>query len=167
MKQRRTTKFRTFLLVDIDQAIRYLLRNDEVTSNVTEMIVKQILDTESKETTSSVQSGQQSQGRGKFSKLLLVGAVVGLGYVLKSKSKSMNKVVSKTTNQAHSIADKIAKRSGEMAHQTEAITEHAAQRIQERGETAADQVEAGTKEAAEQVDKRGEMAADQVQKSGE
>ncbi|WP_227778051.1 hypothetical protein [Haladaptatus pallidirubidus] len=158
---------RTFLLVDINQAIRYLLGNDRATSSNTEQIAKQALNTEAKEMTSSAQPEQKSEGQSTVSKLLLVGTVIGLGYILKSKSKAMNKVVSKTTDQAHSIADKTTKRSDEMAQQTKAVAGQAAQRIQERGETAADQVEAGTKEAAEQVDKRGEIAADQIQEGSE
>ncbi len=158
---------RAFLLVDIGQAIKYLFGSGGTTSEVAERTVEKVLDTETDEATTSARVNQKSQGRGVLSKLLLVGVVVGLGYLLKSRSESTGEVVSKTTDRARSLADETARRSGEVAQRTEAVTGQVAERIQEKGETAADQVETGTKEAADQVEEGGEMAADQVQEGSQ
>lgn len=158
---------RTFLLVDVGEAVRYLRGRNGRTSEVAEKTVEKAIDAGSDETTTSTSPAQESQGRGMLSRLLLVGVVVGLGYLLKSRSGSVDEAVSKTTEQLHSVADKTAVRSGEVAQRTEAVVGQAAEGIQETGEMAADQVETGTEEAADRVRESGETAADQVQEGGQ
>lgn len=158
---------RTFLLVDVGEAVRYLRGRNGKTSEVAEKTVEKAIDAGSDETTTSTSPAQESQGRGMLSRLLLVGAVVGLGYLLKSRSGPVDEAVSKTTEQLHSVADKTAVRSGEVAQRTEAVVGQAAEGIQETGEMAADQVETGTEEAADRVRESGETAADQVQEGGQ
>ncbi|WP_433623589.1 hypothetical protein [Halomicrococcus sp. NG-SE-24] len=161
---------RAFLLVDIGQAVRYFLGRDSRTSNVAEKTVEKALEARSDEatvSTSPTQETRERQSGGTLSKLLLVGVVVGLAYLLKSRSGSVDEAVGKTTEQLHSVADKTAVRSGEVAQRTEAVVGQAAEGIQETGEMAADQVETGTEEAADRVRESGETAADQVQEGGQ
>ncbi|WP_137284930.1 hypothetical protein [Halorussus salinisoli] len=145
---------RTFLLVDLGAAMRYLRGRrggSEAAEALTELAPEVELEAESDE---------GGQGRGVLQRLFLLGVVVGLGYVLSRRSESMGQVVSQATDRARSVADQAEMRSGEMAGQTEAAAGEAADRIEETGGAVTD-------EAADRVREGGEMAADHVQESGE
>lgn len=147
-----------FLLIDITEAIRDLLGEEETKSKTAERTLKKAVDTEPDKATTSTQS--DDQGRGILSKLLLLGAVVGVGYVLKSRSGSMdkNKILRKVSDQAQSVADETTKRSSKIAERTGTVTEQTSEKIQQGGETAADQVQEEGQKAADQINKAAETA---------
>lgn len=150
---------RTFLLIDVGAALKYLLRTNRTTSD----IVGKTLETDlamDTQTNKDIRLDQERQRGGVLSKLLLIGAIVGLGFVLRSRMESMNKVVSKVTDQAHSVANETARRSGEAAHRMEAVTGQVAEKMQEGGERAADQVQEGGQKTADQIDEAADTAED-------
>lgn len=149
---------RAFLVVDVGAAVNRLLRGRGGPSEAAETLVEPALE---------IETGEGRQGRGTLSKLFLAGVVVGLGYVLRSRSGSVGKVVDTATQRAQTVADETARRSGEIAQRTTAVTGQVAGRIEESGEMAAERIEQTGEMAAERIEGGGEMAADRIQESGE
>ena len=179
---------RPFLLVDLAAALDYLRGTRGGTGRLLADGVERTLLSQSSEAESRRARGGRSRGesrrgspdgernrRGESSgsgtsvlpRLFLVGAVVGLAYVLRKRSGSVDEVASKATDRARSVADRTARRSGEAAGRAETMTDEAADTIRERGETAAEAVQEGSETAAEQVEEGGERAADQIEGAGE
>ncbi|NHN59737.1 MULTISPECIES: hypothetical protein [Halorussus] len=163
---------RPFLLVDLKAVLDYVRGNRGKTTEIAEGHVEEAIQTATddggrRRDESRGRDGGESDGRGALSKLFLLGAVVGLGYVLRKRSDSVGQAVSQATDRAREVADETAMRSGEAAQRTEAVAGEAADRIEESGEMAADRVQEGSETAAEQVREGGEMAADRVEEGGE
>jgi len=146
---------RTFLLVDLGAAMGYLLGDRGSRSNGTESIAEMVPEPASQSRT-EIRTKQESGGRSTLSRLFLLGAVVGIGYVLRTRMGSMDRVVDEATERARTVADETAMRSGEIAGRTETVSREAADRIEGTSET-----------AAERVEETGEMAADEIEKAGE
>lgn len=144
---------RPFLVVDLGVVLDSLRGNRGGATEAIEHTVEETAQTRASE-------GQRGSGRGMLSKLFLVGAIVGLGYMMRKRSGSVGQTVTKATDRAREIADQTEIRSGEVAQRTEAVTGQAADKIEQQGETVAD-------EAADRVRESGEMAADRVQEGGE
>ncbi|MFC4550883.1 MULTISPECIES: hypothetical protein [Halorussus] len=158
---------RPFLLVDLGAALGYLRGKRGGTTETVANSVEETLETrmESSDRGRSGRSG--GGGRSILSRLFLVGAVVGLAYVLRKRSGSVDELASKATDRARSVADETARRSGEAAGRAETVTDEAADTIRERGEMAAETVQEGSEKAADRVEEGGERAADQIEGAGE
>ena len=152
---------RAFLVIDVGAAAKRILRGRGAPTEAAEL-VEPALDID-------VEAEKGSQGRGTLSRLFLLGVVVGLGYVLRSRSESgsVGEVVDTATERAQAVADETARRSGEIAQRTTAVTGQVADRIEQTGETAAERVEETGEMAADRIEETGEMAADTIQEGGE
>jgi hypothetical protein len=146
---------RTFLLIDLGALVGYLFGNRGSNGGGAEALA-QMVPEQAVETTASMETEQDSGGRGILSKLFLLGAVVGLGYVLRTRMGSMDRVVEEATDRAQTVTDEGVMRMGETAGRTEVAADEAADTIEEAGEM-----------AAERVEETGEMAADQMESAGE
>lgn len=156
---------RTFLLIDLGAAMGYLLGNrgnSDGAGAVAEMVSEPASDVEAE-----LDTGQQSGGRSTLSTLFLLGAVVGIGYVLRTRMGSMDEVVDQATERARTVSDEAAMRMGETAGRTETAAQQAADTIAETGEMAGEQIQEGSETAADRVEEGGEQAADQMQGAGE
>lgn len=153
---------RAFLVIDVGAAAKRLLRGRGGPTEAVETLVEPALDIEG-------EAEKGSQGRSTLSRLFLLGVVVGLGYVLRSRSGSgsVGEVVDTATERAQTVADETARRSGELAQRTTAVTGQVAERIEQTGETAAERVEETGEMAADRIEEGGEKAADTIQESGE
>ena len=158
---------RTFLLIDLGAAIGYLLGDRGSRSDGTEAIAEMVPESTIESGTEIQIEDQQSGGRSTLSKLFLLGAVVGLGYVLRTRMDSMDQIVDQATERARTVTDDAAMRSGEAAGRTETMAQEAADTIEETGEMAAERIQEGSEMAAERVEEGGEQAADQMQGAGE
>ena len=161
---------RTFLLIDLGAAMGYLLGDRGSTSNGTESIAEMVPESTSGAGTEiqiQDQQSEQSGGRGTLSKLFLLGAVVGIGYVLRTRMGSMDRVVDKATERARTVSDEAAMRSGEAAGRAETVSQEAAETIEETGERAAERIQEGSEMAADRVEEGGQQAADQMESAGE
>lgn len=150
---------RAFLVIDVGAAANRVLRGRGAPSEAAELV----------EPALNIEAEEGGQGRGTLSKLFLLGVVVGLGYVLRSRSESgsVGEVVDTATERAQTVADETARRSGELAQRTTAVTGQVADRIEQTGETAAERVEETGEMAADRIEESGEMAADTIQEGGE
>ena len=95
-------------------------------------------------------------GRGLITSLLVVGAVVAVGYLLRSR-----------TDVFDTLASGVAKKTGMAAEETEAMADEAAERVAVGGETVADRIETGGEEMAEAVEEGGEEMAEEFEEAGE
>jgi hypothetical protein len=146
---------RTFLLIDLGAAVGYLLGNRGSKSGNAGAIAEMVSEPASQSRT-EIGTEQQSGGRSTLSKLFLLGAVVGIGYVLRTRMGSMDRAIDEATERARTVADETAMRSGEIAGRTETVSRETADRLEGTSET-----------AAERVEEAGEMAADEIEKAGE
>ena len=151
---------RTYLLVDLGAVAGKMLGRRSASVDGSEPIAELAPEPEPTK-------GGRGQGRSTLSRLFLLGAVVGIGYMMRKRSGSMNEVVDKATERAREVADQTAMRSGEMAGRTETASKQAAEQIQETGESAAERIQEGSEKAAERVEEGGEQAADQMEGAGE
>lgn len=136
---------RPFLLVDLRPLFRYLRRGEREVPAIGEAAT---------ELARSADVEQQSDGGGgTLSKLFLLGIVVGLGYALRSRSRSRGGSV-----------DETAQRTAEEA---ETLADRAANTIQRRGEVAATRIEEGSEALAERIETTGEQTAEQIGEAGE
>jgi hypothetical protein len=158
---------RTFLLIDLGAAIGYLLGDRGSTSNGTDSIAEMVSEPASGAGTEIQIEDQQSGGRSTLSKLFLLGAVVGIGYVLRTRMGSMDRVVDRATERARTVSDEAAMRSGEAAGRTETTAQEAAETIEETGDRAAERIQEGSEMAADRVEEGGQQAADQMESAGE
>lgn len=149
---------RAFLVIDVGAAANRILRGRGAPTEAVETLVEPATDIEAEE---------GSQGRGTLSRLFLLGVVVGLGYVLRSRSESVGEVVDTATERAQTVADETARRSGEIAQRTTAVTGQVADRIEESGEMAADRIEEGGEKAADTIQESGEAATGQIEEATE
>ena len=149
---------RAFLVIDVGAAANRLLRGRGAPSDAVETLVEPAAD---------IDADEGGRGRGTLSRLFLLGVIVGLSYVLRSRSGSVGEVVGTATERAQSVADETARRSGEIAQRTTAVTGQVADRIEQTGETAADRIEETGEMAADRIEETGETAGDTIQESGE
>lgn len=153
---------RTYLLVDLGAVARRILGRRGATSEGMEGTEPLAELAPEPETT----DGGRGQGRSTLSRLFVLGAIVGIGYMMSRRSGSMDEVVDKATEQARSVADQTAMRSGEMAGHTETASQEAAEQIEEVGEKAAEKVEEGGEKAADQMEEAGETV-EEVERTAE
>lgn len=154
---------RPFLLVDLRAALNSVRKRRGGTVDAVENRVEETLQTGTSFGERDRGKGGRERdegGRGALSKMFLVGALVGIGYMMRKRPEAVRKVVTRVTNRARSVAEQTEMRSGEIAQQTERTSDDVADQIEESGETVAD-------EAADQVREVGETAADSVQEGGE
>ena len=153
---------RAFLVIDVGAAVNRLRRGRGAPSEAAETLAEPATDIEAEE---------GGKGRSTLSRLFLLGVVVGLGYVLRSRSgsgsESVGKVVDTATERAQTVADETARRSGEIAQRTTAVTGQVADRIEQTGETAADRIEDTGEMAADTIQEGGETATDQIEEATE
>lgn len=151
---------RAFLVIDVGAAANRLLRGRGAPTEAAEALVESDMD---------VETDEGGGGRGTLSRLFLLGVVVGLGYVLRSRSGSgsVGEVVDSATERAQTVADETARRSGEIAQRTTAVTGQVADRIEQTGEMAADRIEEGGETAADSIQESGEMATGQIEEATE
>lgn len=160
---------RTFLLIDLGAALGYL-RGRGSPSDVMETFTAPTSGSgtmEAEGATSRTGAGGESGGRSTRSTLLLAGLVVGLTYLLRSRSKSVDAVVGGATQRARSAAEMTARRTGRVAQRTEAVADETADRIEETGEMAAEQVREGGETAADRVQESGEMAEERIDEAAD
>lgn len=151
---------RTYLLVDLGAVVGKILGRRGASAGGSEPLAELAPEPETTE-------GGRGQGRSTLSRLFLLGAVVGLGYMLQRRSGSMDEVVDKATERAREVADETAMRSGEMAGRTETASKEAAHQIEEAGEMAAERVEEGGEAAADQMEGAGETVENVEEKAEE
>jgi hypothetical protein len=151
---------RTYLLVDLGAVASRVLGRRGPSSEGAEALAELASEPES-------DGGGRGQGRSTLSRLFLLGAVVGIGYMLSRRSGSMDEVVDKATERARSVADETAMRSGEIAGRTETATQEAAEKVEEAGEKAAESVEEGGEAAADQIEQAGETVENVEQQAEE
>lgn len=154
------------LLVDLKSALNYLRETRSEAREMGEMSeMSETIDIDT--STSTQQKSGGSKGRGTLTRLFLVGAVVGLGYVLRRRMGSVDEVVTEASDRAQSVAERTSERTSEFAEQTTAVTDEAANTVEESSEQVADQIESGGEAAADQIESTGETAADEVDSSGD
>lgn len=151
---------RTYLLVDLGAVVGKILGRRGASVGGSEPLAELAPDPETT-------GGGRGQGRSTLSKLFLLGAVVGIGYMMRRRSGSMNEVVDKATERAREVADETAMRSGEIAGRTETASKEVADQIEEAGEMAAERVEEGGETAADQMEGAGETVENVEQKAEE
>lgn len=144
---------RTFVVMDVGAALRYLRGTRGGTTEIAETAAEFASGPEP-------ERDQKRRGRGMLTRLFLVGVVVGLGYVLRTRSESVDEMVDRVTERTQSVANRAAE-------QTATVTETAADRIQESSEQAAERLEETGEQTAEQVQEGGERAAGQIKEGGE
>lgn len=159
---------RTFLLIDLGAALGYL-RGRRSASEVVETFTAPNDGSETKGMRDAISptTEAESGGRSARSTLLLAGLVVGLTYLLRSRSASVDRAVGTVTGRARSVADTAARRSGEAAQRTESAADEAADRIEQTGEAAAEQVREGGETAADRVQESGEMAEERIDEAAD
>lgn len=113
------------------------------------------------------EAADDSSGRGLLSKALLVGAIVGIGYLLRSRTGAVDRLASGVRTKAGMAAEETEAYTEELAKETETMAEEAAERVAVGGETVADRIETGGEEMAEEVEETGEEMAEEVEEMGE
>ena len=108
-----------------------------------------------------------SSGRGLLSKALVVGAIVGIAYLLRSRTDAVDRLAAGVRTKAGMAAEEPEAYTEEVAEETEAMAEEAAERVAVGGETVADRIETGGEEMAEEVEEAGEELAGDVEEMGE
>lgn len=106
-------------------------------------------------------------GRGIVSKLLMVGAIVALGYLLRTRTDSIDQLTTSVKQKTGMMADETAEYTEDVAEETEAMTEEVADRVAAGGETVAERIERGSEEMASEIEASGEGAAEQLEETGE
>ncbi len=129
-----------FLLVDLGTAVNYLRGRRAGTSMIGEA---------ASELTSSTDMETANSGRGRLSKLLVIGVVLGLAYLVRNRTRQTDDAAEETAAEAESLA------------------ERAAATIQQRGEMAATRIEEGSEAVAERLEERGVEAAATIEDTGD
>jgi len=137
--------FGTLLLISIGATVGYLLQRRRTD---TDSIAEDLEPITESEPEIGEEPVEESGGRGIVSKLLLVGTVVGIGYVLKSRSGSVDEVVSEATEQVQSVTEKTIGESDQADEKVEEVAEKA----EEASEIAAEGIESTGEDVSEQVD---------------
>jgi len=133
------------LLISIGATVGYLLQRRRTD---TDSIAEDLEPITESEPEIGEEPVEESGGRGIVSKLLLVGTVVGIGYVLKSRSGSVDEVVSEATEQVQSVTEKTIGESDQADEKVEEVAEKA----EEASEIAAEGIESTGEDVSEQVD---------------
>ena len=113
------------------------------------------------------EAADDSSGRGLLSRVLVIGAIVGIGYLLRSRTDAVDRLAAGVRTKAGMAAEETEAYTEELAEETETMAEEAAERVAVGGETVADRIETGGEELAEEVEEAGEELAEEVEEAGE
>ena len=137
---------RAFLVVDLGVVGRRLLGRRGPATESVDSSVEQVLDPPVER-----RSEEGGGGRGLFATLFVLGAVVGVGYVLQRRTGSNGD---------------LGERADELADSVETGSENVAEQVRERGERAADRLEEAG-ETAEEFQTDAEERVDEMTDEGE
>lgn len=148
---------RPFVLVDFGPVVDGLFDDEASTAESVRREAESVLgSTNTGDRGRAPARGERGGGGSTLPRLLLLGVVVGLAYVLGTRTESVDRLIERAPGRVRELGEAAADRSGEVADRTETVTETAAERIRETGGSAADRVE-----------KTGETASDRIEEGGE
>lgn len=150
--------FRSLLFATLSAAVGYALRraDPESAGSIVEKAAEPDIESIREPTVE-----EESGGRGLLPKLLLVGALAGLGYALSRRYGSVDEVVDVVTERTEEAAEETSERTGEFAEETSEMTEEIGETIDETGDEAAESIDETGDEVAGGIDQTAEELEDE------